>query len=107
MEMYINGKLTSGNSNERIEVINPATEEIIGDSPRGTLRVVHDAVLFANTALESWKRTPANERTAALHKIATNIRTHHDVLVDLLTQEEDKPTTILSTIGLAFIKYIY
>ena len=36
MDMYIDGKFTSGKSSERIQIINPATEEIVGDFPRGT-----------------------------------------------------------------------
>jgi acyl-CoA reductase-like NAD-dependent aldehyde dehydrogenase len=40
MEMYFNGKFTAGNSSERIEVINPATEEVIGDSPGGIIQDV-------------------------------------------------------------------
>ena len=50
MDMYINGKFTSGKSKERIEVINPATEEVVGDSPRGTLQDVQTAVRSAEKA---------------------------------------------------------
>jgi acyl-CoA reductase-like NAD-dependent aldehyde dehydrogenase len=91
MEMFINGKFTSGNSSDRISVINPATEEVIGDSPRGTPFDVKAAVESAKTAFKDWKRTPANDRTAALHEIANKIRSNHDLLVELLTREEGKP----------------
>ena len=34
--MFINGQFTSGKSTETIPVINPATEEIIAETRRGT-----------------------------------------------------------------------
>jgi betaine-aldehyde dehydrogenase len=49
------------------------------------------AVEAAKEAFQDWKRVPVNERTAALHQIAANIRAHHLELVRLLTQEEGKP----------------
>ena len=91
MDMYINGQFTSGNASERIPVINPATEEILDEVPRGTEEDAIAAVVAASASFRNWKRTPANQRTAALHQIAAKIRAHHDELVELLTKEEGKP----------------
>jgi betaine-aldehyde dehydrogenase len=89
--MYINGERTAGKSSERIPIINPATEDVLGDSARGTPEDVTAAVSAAKAAFQDWKRTPANERAAALHAVASKIRAHHDELVRLLTEEEGKP----------------
>ncbi|RME50387.1 MAG: aldehyde dehydrogenase [Caldilineae bacterium] len=89
--MYINGQFSGGTATERITVINPATEEVLGDVPRGTPADVSEAVAAAQAAFPRWKRTPANERAAALHAVANKIRAHHEELVRLLTQEEGKP----------------
>ncbi|MBT3390788.1 MAG: aldehyde dehydrogenase [Chloroflexi bacterium] len=89
--MYINGKFTNGNSVERIPIINPATEEAFADSARGTIEDAFVAVAAAKVAFQEWKRTPANERAAALHAVAAKIREHHDEIVHLLTLEEGKP----------------
>ena len=43
-KMYINGRFTSGQATERILVINPATEEVLGDVPRGTAADAAEAV---------------------------------------------------------------
>ena len=91
MDMYINGQFTSGNASEQIPVINPATEEILDEVPRGTEEDTIAAVVAASASFRNWKRTPANQRTAALHQIAAKIRAHHDELVELLTKEEGKP----------------
>jgi len=89
--MYINGRLTSGKSGEIIQVINPATEEVIAEVMRGTHEDVLIAVEAAHKAFDGWRKTPASERAAALHQIASKIRDHHDELVRLLTEEEGKP----------------
>ena len=89
--MYINGKIVSGNITERIEVINPATEETIADVARGTKADSRLAVDAALTAFPVWKNMPANERAAALHEVAAKIRTHREKLIRLLTIEEGKP----------------
>ncbi len=89
--MFINGQFTGGNAADEIEVINPATGEVLGSAPRGTAEDVCAAVEAASAAFSDWRRTPANERAAALHAMAAKIRQHHDDLVRLLTEEEGKP----------------
>lgn len=74
-----------------IEVINPATEEVIDVVPRGTKADAFKAIDTAHNAFQHWKKVPANERAAALHEIARKLRSHHDELVRLLTIEEGKP----------------
>jgi betaine-aldehyde dehydrogenase len=89
--MFINGDFTDGKSKERIPVINPATEEILEEVPRGTPEDSFAAVEAASASFPDWKRAPANERAAALHQIAAKLRDHHDEIVELLTKEEGKP----------------
>jgi len=89
--MFINGKFTQGKSTDRIHVINPATEEVLDEVPRGTREDSLAAVSAASGAFPDWKRTTANERAAALHQVAAKLRAHHDEVVKLLTKEEGKP----------------
>lgn len=76
---------------KQIEVINPATEEVLGDVPRGSEADVHAAVAAAQAAFAEWRRLPAPERATMLHEVAFKIRSHFDELARLLTQEEGKP----------------
>jgi len=89
--MYINGGLTQGSAKDTIEVINPATEEVLGAVPRGTSEDVDAAVTAATQAFNGWRKTGANERSRLLHEAAIKIRAHNDELVRLLTLEEGKP----------------
>ncbi len=90
-KMIINGKFDSGNSSKTIQVINPATEEIIDEVPFGTEKDVHKAVAAAKDAFNTWKCLPANDRAGLLHQAAAKMRQHHDELVELLTLEQGKP----------------
>jgi acyl-CoA reductase-like NAD-dependent aldehyde dehydrogenase len=89
--MYINGKFTTGKATQKFPIINPATEEILQEVDRATPQDALDAVEAADKAFPLWKRTPASERAAALHAVASQLRTHHDEMVRLLTMEEGKP----------------
>ena len=89
--MYINGEFTKGNAKEEIEVMNPATEEVLDSVPRGTVEDVEAAVRSSDEAFKSWKKVTANERATLLHEVASKIRDHMDELVHLLTLEEGKP----------------
>ncbi|HUG83932.1 MAG TPA: aldehyde dehydrogenase family protein, partial [Euzebya sp.] len=74
-----------------IEVIDPATEEILGSVPRGGPAEVSRAVAAARTAFDGWRWTPVAERADALHRMAARTVTHHDDLIELLTREQGKP----------------
>jgi acyl-CoA reductase-like NAD-dependent aldehyde dehydrogenase len=89
--MFINGKYTSGFSEQTFSVINPASEEVIDEVYRGTEQDSLAAVEAAKTALLDWRKTPASERASILHAVAAKIREHHNELVKLLTMEEGKP----------------
>lgn len=90
-QMYIDGRFTDGQATERIQVINPATEEILDEVPRGTAADVASAVAAAKTAFSSWKRLPAWERAGMLHEAAAKMKAHEEELGRLLTEEEGKP----------------
>lgn len=89
--MFINGEFTTSSSKNTLSVINPATEELLGGVDRGSERDVQFAVEAAHKAFYGWRKIPASERASLLHKVADDIRAHHDDFVRLLTQEEGKP----------------
>jgi acyl-CoA reductase-like NAD-dependent aldehyde dehydrogenase len=88
---YINGQWTTGQASEGIAVVNPATEEIIGEVARGTAADVHAAVAAAKAAFPAWQRMTANERAGLLHEAANRIQAAAEVLAHLLIEEQGKP----------------
>jgi acyl-CoA reductase-like NAD-dependent aldehyde dehydrogenase len=90
---WINNKWMVGDTEDFIEVRNPATEEILDRVSSGSEGDVHRAVEAAQTAFEIWRKTPAIERAALLHEASAKMRTHWTELVELLTLEEGKPVS--------------
>ncbi|MDH5605843.1 MAG: aldehyde dehydrogenase family protein [Anaerolineae bacterium] len=89
--MWINGKSVQGSAKDKIQVINPATEELVDEVWQGTGADVNEAVAAAKGAFQAWKKTPGTEKAAMLHQAAEKMREKHDDLVELLTREEGKP----------------
>ena len=55
-KMLIDGVWTSGNGNDLLEVVNPATEEVFAHVPKATKEDVQDAVNAADKSYKSWSK---------------------------------------------------
>src|SRR5262249_23187962 len=82
---------TAGSGTKTIDVINPATEEILDTVPRQTAEDANRLVDKAKAAFDKWKRTPANARAHMMHEAAAKMRSHQEEIVRLLTLEQGKP----------------
>lgn len=91
MKLWINGDWAAASSKETMEVIDPATEEVLDTLPVGTPEDVARAVAAARAAFPAWRETTAVERAHMLHEAAAKMREHFDDLVRQLTLEEGKP----------------
>jgi betaine-aldehyde dehydrogenase len=89
--LWINGKWTESTSEQVIEVIDPATEEVLDAVPAATPQDVEHAIAAARGAFPQWRSLTAVERANLLHEAAAKMREHFDELVRLLTLEEGKP----------------
>ena len=63
-QLFIGGEWVSPGGTESIEVINSATEEVMGSAPAGTVQDAEKAVAAARAAFEGWSQTPVEERAA-------------------------------------------
>jgi aldehyde dehydrogenase (NAD+) len=57
LKFYINGEWINSDSNELIDVINPANEEIIGQITAGTIEDINSAVDAASEAFRSFSKS--------------------------------------------------
>ena len=73
------------------DVINPATEEPVGQSPCADFEQLDRAVRAAHTAFPAWAATSLATRAAVLRTMADAIDEHADDLARLLTLEQGKP----------------
>ena len=71
---FIDGKWSQSSDKKTYDVINPATEEIIGQASKATSTDVERALKSAEKGLTIWKKTPPWQRSNILRKIADTIR---------------------------------
>ena len=91
-EMLIGGEWTEAAAHEeRLEVVNPATEEVIDSVPAGSPDDVALAVATAQRAFKDWSHTDVEKRAAILAKAADLIQEHAKELAAKLTSEQGKP----------------
>jgi acyl-CoA reductase-like NAD-dependent aldehyde dehydrogenase len=74
-----------------IEVINPATEDVVGEVPSGDASAVDEAVAAASRAFPEWAATDAEKRAEVLARAATLIEERAKDLAAVLTSEQGKP----------------
>ena len=74
-----------------MDVVNPATEEVIGTVPACGKDELDRAVAAARTAFRSWSKTPIEQRRAVIQAISATIKENADELHRLLTAEQGKP----------------
>ena len=85
----VNGELVGGD--KWIDVVNPATEQVIGQVPDCGQAELDKAVAAARAAFPKWKKTSVEERRACFAKMADAIKANSDELMRLLTSEQGKP----------------
>ncbi len=88
---FIDGKWQKSEKNETYEVINPATEEIIGKASKAGRSDVEKALKSAEKGLRVWRNTAPWQRSYIIRKIADKIREKQNVFAKWLTLEVGKP----------------
>ena len=84
---YIAGDWRPSSATEYLDVVNPATVEVLGQVPLSPAVEVDQAARAAAAALPGWRRTPASERTQYLFKLKGLLEEHFEDLSRTITQE--------------------
>ncbi|WP_225086233.1 aldehyde dehydrogenase [Pectobacterium colocasium] len=95
--MYINGEFVENRSGKWIDVVNPATEQVISQIPEGSADDAKRAIDAAEAAQPGWEALPAVERGVWLHKIADGIREREAELTDTIIAEGGKTHGLAQT----------
>lgn len=91
--LYIDGEWVRPEKGGTLDVINPATEEIIHKAPAGTSGDIDKAVKAARYAFDSgpWPHFTGAERAVYLRAIATKITEKREFLAKLEVSDNGKP----------------
>ncbi|MGG1679664.1 aldehyde dehydrogenase family protein [Neobacillus sp. NRS-1170] len=88
----MNGNWIESSNPEKMDIINPATQEVIARAPKGTKEETNEAIKIAKKTFESaeWSGQSPKERAAVLVQIADKLQENMDVLTDLEVQNNGK-----------------
>ena len=91
LDFFINGKWILSDSGEKIEVINPANETLIGHVTAGTKQDVDMAVSAALDAFETFQYSSKNDRIELLNNVISEYENRYQDFVDTITEEMGAP----------------
>jgi 1-pyrroline dehydrogenase len=90
-KQFIGGEWVESSSGETIEVLNPATGEVIAEVPSSTAEDVERAVDAAKRAWEEWRFKTPKDRSELLLKLADIVDEHSEELARLESLNVGKP----------------
>lgn len=90
---YIDGKWVESSANEWLDVVNPATAEVLARVPLADKSEVGAAVDAAAAAFPAWRRTPPEDRIQPLFKLKQLLEEHIDDVSRTITRENGKTFT--------------
>ena len=90
VQQLINGQFVDSTTNEWIDITDPASQEVIAKVPQTTDDEINQAVAAAQTAFQTWRKTPITTRARIFLKYQQLIREHMDELAETLTAEQGK-----------------
>lgn len=91
---WIGNRAVPSAASDALVVVNPATEEALGEIPRGAASDVDEAVAVAKAAQAGWGGLSPVARRAALYEISAILLEHQEELARLNTIEMGKPLAL-------------
>ncbi|MDA9321708.1 aldehyde dehydrogenase family protein [Gammaproteobacteria bacterium] len=96
LKFYINGQWVESESNEKIEVINPANETIVGHVTAGTKEDIDSAVKAATNAFKTYQFSSKDQRIELLNNVIAEYENRYQDFVDTITEEMGAPLWLSS-----------
>ncbi|ENX20474.1 CoA-acylating methylmalonate-semialdehyde dehydrogenase [Acinetobacter sp. CIP 102136] len=89
-KLLINGEFVESKTSHWQDIVNPATQEVLGQVPFATTEEVNAAIAAAQNALASWRQTPIQARMRIMLKLQDLIRSNLKSIAQVLTAEQGK-----------------
>ena len=91
LSLYINGQFINADGRKEQDVLNPATNQVIGKLPHATREDLDAALASAERAFASWRKTSPMERSKVLRKVAELARARAQDIGRNITLDQGKP----------------
>ncbi|MCE4544527.1 MULTISPECIES: CoA-acylating methylmalonate-semialdehyde dehydrogenase [unclassified Caballeronia] len=89
-KLLIDGQLVDSKTAEWRDIVNPATQEVVGRVPFATTDEVNAAVAAAHKAFQNWRTTPLGVRMRLMLKFQDLVRQNQKRIAQTLTAEQGK-----------------
>lgn len=87
---FINGEYVASSVEGTIDILNPATGQVLASIPRGCEQDAQKALESAQTAQKAWAKLTARTRQNILRKFAQKIRDNKHILAPMIVAEQGK-----------------
>src|SRR5690348_4028861 len=87
---YVAGQWQQSKSSSTLDVVNPATSEVLATVPLSDANDVNAVVAAASAAFPSWRRTPPQDRIQYLFRFRELLLKHADEIARITTMENGK-----------------
>ena len=88
--LYIAGEFVESQTDQWIDVTDPATNEVIAKAPCATADEMRRAIDNAGEVFMAWKETPVSERARVMMRYQALLKEHHDEIAEILSSETGK-----------------
>ncbi|MGM0571924.1 MAG: CoA-acylating methylmalonate-semialdehyde dehydrogenase [Pseudomonadota bacterium] len=88
--LYIAGEFVDSQTDQWIDVTDPATNEVIARAPCTTDAEMRRAIDNAGEVFKTWKETPVSERARVMMRYQALLKEHHDEIAEILSSETGK-----------------
>jgi aldehyde dehydrogenase (NAD+) len=96
--LYIDGGWVPASGKDRIDVENPATEQVIGSVPSGTAQDIDRAVAAAGAAFGSWSATSPEERAKYLTRLREALAGRSEEMARTIATEMGAPLKLATQV---------
>ena len=91
ISLYIDGEWVQGSGGRGDDIVNPATEDVLGRVPFAEPADVHRAIAAARAAFPKWRDAGPDFRSSVLLKASALLHQRADEIGRVMTLEEGKP----------------
>ena len=89
--LFIDGAARTSSATERLDIIDPATEDRLGEMSDATEAEVDEAIAIANRVQKTWNGMNALHRAELLHEVGRKMAEMTPVVSEMMTREMGKP----------------
>ena len=84
---FIDGAWSASSAEQTLNVLNPASAQVLAEVPLSPAADVNKAVDCAARAFVEWRRTPVGDRIQPLFKLKSLLEANRDALARAITDE--------------------